>query len=257
MKAIPSVEGGARAVYFTAATETRDHQGDKTLARALTASIPYFLRHGRIDLDHASVTGEIRGQRVDPYAYEIGRPMAAQPAGPFGLVDVKAEIFTSKTPGNKWCEAADLFWDSLHTTPETLWYPSVQGVVTNEAGVVVDGLAAQEIRGLLWQTAAFSRTPVSRDVPNVTTVPLRVFAKALGSAQSMGELMDRLRGARPLEASSAPQELTNSNLLGVLEALAESPQGRSIAAVLEELEGRGIPNDQALAVMFALLTSPI
>ena len=255
-KALPSMEGGARAVYFTAATESRDYQGDRTLARALTASIPYFLRHGRIDLDHASVTEEIRTQRVDPYAYEIGRPMDARPAGPDGLVAVKAEIFSSSTPGNRWCEAADLFWDSLFVKPETLWYPSVQGVVTNEAGIVMDGLPAQEIRGLLWQTVGFSRTPVSPDVPHVTTVPLRTFAKALGSAHSMGELMGRLRASQPLDPDPEPGGLSDSSLVEVLEALADSPLGQSTNGLLAELEARGIPQDQALAVMFALLTSP-
>ena len=179
MKAIPAIEGGQRAVYFQATTETRDYQGDRILSKAMEASIPYFLKHGRIDLDHASVLGEIRGTRVDPYAYEIGRPVDARAAGPDGLVTVKAEIFSSETPGNRWCEAADLFWESLQVKPPVLWYPSVQGVVTNEAGVVADGLGAQEIRGMLWQSVGFSRTPVSRDIPCVTTVPLRMFAKAM------------------------------------------------------------------------------
>ena len=75
MKAIPAIEGGQRVVYFQATTETRDYHGDRILSKALEASIPYFLKHGRIDLDHASVLGEIRGTRVDPYAYELGRPL--------------------------------------------------------------------------------------------------------------------------------------------------------------------------------------
>ena len=258
MKAIPAIEGGQRAVYFQASTETRDYQGDRILAKALESSIPYFLRHGRIDLDHASVTGQIRGKRVDPYAYEIGRPVDARAAGPDGLVTVKAEIFSSKTPGNRWCEAADLFWESLYVDPPVLWYPSVQGVVTNESGIVSDGLKAQEIRGMLWQSVGFSRNPVSRDVSSVTTVPLRVFAKAMGSSQGMGELLERLRSGNPSadESASADPGLTDTNVLAVVESLADALPGQAVSGLLGDLEARGIPQDQALAVMFALLTSP-
>ena len=256
MKATPGIEGGQRVVYFQASTESRDYQGERILAKALIDSIPYFLRHGRIDLDHASVSGEIRGQRVDPYAFEIGRPVDARAAD--GSVMVKAAIYSSRTPGNKWTEAADYFWASIaDTNPPALWYPSVQGLVTNEAGVVMDGQAAQEVRGMLWQSVGFSRTPVNPDVPALTTVPLRVFAKAMGSALGMSDLLAQLRGSRPLTPAPVQEELlSDPQLHEVLHALADAPSGQAPAAFLGALEARGIPQDRALAVMFALL-SPV
>lgn len=261
MKATPQIEGGQRVVYFQASTESRDYQGERILARALVESIPYFIRHGRIDLDHASVEGKIRGQRVDPYAYEIGKPIDARPSD--AGVMVKAYIYSSKTPGmNRWTEAADLFWDSItETQPPVLWYPSVQGLVTNELGVVADGRPTQEIRGMLWQSVGLSRTPVSPDVPAITTVALRVFAKALGNTQGMTDLLAQLRGFAP-PAPAAPvvdptDELPIGQVHQVLEALANAPAGTPPAVILRDLEARGIPQDRALAVMFGLLTSPI
>ena len=260
MKATTSIEGGQRCVYFQASTETRDYQGERVLAKALVESIPYFLRHGRIDLDHASVEGQIRGQRVDPYAFEVGRPIDARAAGDAGVM-VKAAIYSSREPGtgNKWTESADYFWDSItKTNPPVLWYPSVQGMVTNEAGVVAaDGQASQEIRGLLWQTVGLSRNPVSTDVPAITTIPLRVFAKAFGSVRGMSDLLAGLRGqvvSRP--AVPTESEISDAQLQEVIEAFADAHPGQAPATVLGALEARGIPQDRALAVMFALISSP-
>ncbi len=250
MKATPHVEGGVRCVYFQASTQSRDVQGERILARALIGSIPYFLRHGRIDLDHASVIGQIRGQRVDPYAWEIGRPLDARPEG--DSVMVKAAIFSSAQDGNRWTEAADLFWDSLHTAPPVLWYPSVHGMVTNEAGVVdPSGLPTTEIGGLLWQSVGLSRTPVNPDVPALTTLPLRTFAKALGSAQGLAAVLRDLRGSQ-LAQSDLPGDLNAQTVQSVLEALAE---GRiaSPSALFEAMQAQGVPQNHTFAVLLALL----
>lgn len=264
-KALPSVEGGERAVYFQAGTETRDYQGERILAKALVRSIPYFLRHGRIDLDHGTVPvpdekgvpiHEIRNRRLDdPYLYEIGKPVDAS-VGPDGLIRCKASIFKGES-GNPWTAMADVFWGSLKCSPPADWYPSVQGLVTNEIGVVDDNLPTQEIRGMLWQSVGLSRNPVSRDVPAVTTVPLRVFAKALGSSKGIRSVLSELRGVRvlpPAPALEAPGELSETHLMQVLEALADASKGMPPADFLQGMERSGVPQDHSLAVLLALLS---
>ena len=264
MKATPGIEGGQRVVYFQASTETRDFQGERILAKALIKSIPYFLRHGRIDLDHATAEdpkthlplGEIRRTKLqNPYAFEIGRPADARAEGE-GVM-VKAAIYSAKTPGNQWTQAADLFWDSLQTNPPVPWYPSVQGVVINEAGVVDEGLPTQEIHGLLWQTVGLSRNPVSPDIPAITTVPLRVFCKAMGSVKGMSDLMASFRGILPpLDPSPSTGELSEDQAKTVLEGLADAPKHSTPAQILQSMESRGVPQEHALAVMIALLNTP-
>jgi hypothetical protein len=72
----------------------------------------------------------------------------------------------------------------------------------------------------------------------------------------MGDLLGRLRSSQPLDPNPEPGGLSDASLVEVLEALADSSLGQSTNGLLAELEARGIPQDQVLAVMFALLTSP-
>jgi hypothetical protein len=189
MKATPSLEGGRRVVYFEASKETRDYQGERILTEALAESIPYFLNHGRIDLDHGSVTGRVQGQRVNPYAMVIGRPVDAKVSG--DSVWVKAEILSLEDPASDAVAMANYFWDTLRSKPPIQWYPSIHGLVLNDEGVVdADARPTQEVRRLLWQTVAFTQTPVNPAVSPVSMMPLRVFAKAFGE----GRLMDFLGG---------------------------------------------------------------
>ena len=257
MKSLPAIEGGERVIYMQASTQTRDYQGERILAKALIQSIPYFLLHGKIDLDHGSRNGEILGQRIDPYAAEIGRPIEARPDG--DLVMVKASIFQAAKDASSeaklWAESADLFWGSLQVRPPVLWYPSVQGLVTNEAGVVSENLPTQEVRGVLWQSIGLSRTPVSRDIPGITTVPLRVFAKAFGASAGLAGVLSELKGyVQPVPALDAPGELRLSTVQTVLEGLADD--GRSFAApseFLQAMESRGVAQTETLAVLLALV----
>lgn len=247
------IEGGQRAVYMEPSVQSRDVQGERILAKGLQESIPYFLKHGRIDLDHGSVDGTIRGKRVDPYATEIGRPINTQVSAD-GRIQVKAAIFSASAPGNRWTEYADLFWDSLQTVPPVLWFPSVHGLVLNERGVVESGgLPTQEITGILWQSIGLSRTPVNPGVPNVTTVPLRTFTKALSDAAGVRDLLSMLHGGKARELPEVAPELSQDQVLQVMESLASAKPDTPPSQLLSEAEASGIPQANALAVWIALL----
>src|SRR5574340_1296399 len=95
-KATTAIEGGERVLYMEASNEARDVQNERILAEALESSKDYFLKYGRIDLDHATVWQMIRETRLDPsnpYAREIGRPIdvrITRKAGDIPRVWVKA-----------------------------------------------------------------------------------------------------------------------------------------------------------------------
>lgn len=255
IKALPAMEGGQRMLYLQASTEVRDLQGEKVLTAALVESIPYFLRYGRIDLDHASVLGEIRGHRVNPYAYEIGKPLDARMDG--DSVWVKAAIFasTDKTStGNSWTEAADLFWDSLHTSPPVTWYPSVAGDVYSEESAVENGKPTQVIRRMRWHSIGLSRTPVNQKVQAVTTMPVRVFAKAFGDGT---DLMQTLRDLSPSSdfRPGVVRPGDDHDVVAVLQMLAENHQPDVGLTEFIQLAGnRGVAPQKALATLLALVT---
>ena len=250
LKAQPSVEGGQRVLYMEASTEVRDLQDEKVLLSALQASIPYFLKFGRLDLDHASVTGQIRGTYVNPYAYEIGKPLDVRVDG--NSIYVKAAIWSSSDKSNRWTEAADLFWDSLHTNPPVPWFPSVAGDVFAEAPVQEDGRPVQEIRGLRWHSIGLSRTPVNPSVGPVSTMPMRAFAKAFGSAVELRRLLTDL----------GPQALTpkadgDPDIPAILRHLSrESAAGATWGELIAAAPSRGFDPTQVAAVAVALLLQP-
>lgn len=250
MKAQVAEEQGQRILYMQASSEVRDLQGEKVLLSALAKSIPYFLQYGRIDLDHASVLAEIRGQKVNPYAFEIGKPLDARVDG--DSVWVKAAIFTAKGPGNKFTEAADLFWDSLQTAPPTVWYPSIAGDVFSESPVVEDGQQTQEIRGIRWHSIGLSRTPVNHHVAPVSTLPLRTFAKAFASVE---DLADALQGFTPgRHIASLPQaKAGDPDVVAILQALNESQPELGLDGFIALAGQRGIPPEHAIAVLLTML----
>lgn len=257
LKAQPSVEGGQRVLYMEASSEAPDLQDEVVLVEALNASRDYFLRYGRIDLDHASVTGRIRGTQVNPYAFEVGRPLDARVDGK--SIFVKAGIWSSKDKGNRFTEAADLFWDSLNTVPAVAWFPSVAGDVLpgGDTTATHDGRPVKAVRRLRWHSIGLSRTPVNPHVAPVSTVPLRAFAKAFGS---VADLRDMLRGggSSPLPAPASLPSVPgdDAELTRILHAiLAAGEAGQPLEALLSEAPRRGL-DPVSIAAVAALLLQP-
>lgn len=211
-KATTAIEGGERVLYMEASNEARDVQNERILAEALESSKDYFLKYGRIDLDHATVWQMIRETRLDPsnpYAREIGRPIdvrITRRPGDIPRVWVKAAIFKSSDPSNQFARAANWFWDTLQVTPPAIWYPSVAGSLL--PGGREDGPdGSRTIKKLRWHSIGFSRNPVNTGVQQVSTVPLEVFAKAMrpGTDLSMAlNLLSAFKSApAPADADSA------------------------------------------------------
>lgn len=252
LKAQASEEGGHRVLYMEASTEVRDMQDEKVLTGALEQSVPYFLKFGRIDLDHASVTGNIRGTDVNPYAFEIGRPLDARVDGK--SIYVKAAIWSAKdkSKSNRFTEAADIFWDSLQTLPPVPWYPSVAGDVFAEGPTTDDGHKVQEIRGLRWHSIGLSRTPVNPEVAPVSTMPMRVFAKAFGSSVDLHRLLADL-GPQGLGGNKS----SDLDVESILRDLAkERPACVGWDEYLRTAPERGLDPSQVAAVAAALLLQP-
>ena len=252
LKAQVAEEAGQRILYMQASSEVRDLQGEKVLLSALAKSIPYFLQYGRIDLDHASVLGEIRGQKVNPYAYEIGKPLDARVDG--DSVWVKAAIFTARGSGNRWTEAADLFWDSLQTSPPTVWYPSIAGDVFAEAPTFEDGRNTQEIRGIRWHSIGLSRTPVNHTVGPVTTMPVRAFAKAFASRADLEEALGSFVPGRGLTLETLPTpKAGDPDVIAILQTLNDAQPDLGVDGFLDLAGQRGIPPEHAMAVLLTML----
>lgn len=250
LKAQVAEEQGQRILYMQASSEVRDLQGEKVLLAALAKSIPYFLQYGRIDLDHASVLGEIRGQKVNPYAFEIGKPMDARIDG--DSVWVKAAIFTAKGPGNKFSESAELFWDSLQTNPPTQWYPSIAGDVFSEAPIVEDGQQTQEIRGIRWHSIGLSRTPVNHKVAAVSTLPLRAFAKAFAGAADLEGALSSLSPRQAMKAM-APIRAGDPDVIAILRTLNDAQPELGVDGFVALAGQRGIPPEHAIAVLLTMM----
>ena len=256
-KAQAETEGGQRVVYLEASTEIRDVQGDKILLSALEASIPYFLKYGRIDLDHASVLGQIRGAKVNPYAYEIGRPLDVKVQD--GSVWVKAAIFAGTSgQGNSFTEAADLFWDSLHTTPPVVWYPSIAGDVYSEQTTQEDGLPTQEVRGIRWHSIGLSRTPVNMNIGPVSTMPLRAFAKAFSGFADLKDTLGALAPTFPQRGFPKAVEVKGTDdpmlLRLAMDALLEAQEEGGLDGYLTLATERGVPADVAMALLVVLMS---
>lgn len=200
-KATTSIEGGKRYLYMEASSEARDVQNERILAAALEESKDYFLRYGRIDLDHATVWQMIRETRLDPsnpYAREIGRPVdvrVTRRPGDVPRVWVKCAIFKSSDPQNNFARAANWFWDTLQVDPPAVWYPSVAGSLLG-ADHEPDGKGGKSrvIKKLRWHSIGLSRNPVNTDLGPVSAVPLEVFAKAMSGGPDITSALAMLAG---------------------------------------------------------------
>ena len=197
-KSSTAIEGGERVLYMEASNQARDVQNETILVDALEGSKDYFLKYGRIDLDHATVWQMIREQKLDPhnpYAREIGRPLDVRftrgSDGPKAMV--KFGIFKSTTKDNEFTKAADWFWNSLQVTPPVRWYPSVAGSLL-PGGRVDQPDGRRVIKAMRWHSVAMTRNPVNPEVGQVSTVPLEVFCKALREGGDLGVSMAALAG---------------------------------------------------------------
>ena len=163
-KAIPRIEGGERVLYLEASSQARDLQDERILAEALAESKDYFLRYGRIDLDHASIWQAIRESKLDPqnpYAREIGQPKEVRIKDENGdpKIYVKAEIFRSSDPNNEMAKAANWFWDSLQVSPPVRWFPSVAGTLLGaKHDQDPDGRKIRVIHKIRWHSIALTAT---------------------------------------------------------------------------------------------------
>lgn len=177
LKATPVEESGRRILYFEASNEDVDHQNEVVLQKALAESSDYYLRHGNIDLSHFSILGPKSG--IPNYMeYEIGKPAAVQVNGKRTFV--KAELYQGDSP---MARNANMVWDSLtKQSPPSRWYPSVGGAVLAKSVKLdpVTGDKVAVIERVRWNNTALDRCPVNKSVPEVSTAPVGVFAKALG-----------------------------------------------------------------------------
>jgi hypothetical protein len=281
-KATPAIEGGERVLYMEASNEARDVQNERILAEALETSKDYFLKYGRIDLDHATVWQMIRETRLDPsnpYAREIGRPLdvrITRKAGDIPRVWVKAAIFKSSDPGNQFARAANWFWDTLQVRPPAIWYPSVAGSLL--PGGREDGAdGSRTIKKLRWHSIGFSRNPVNTGVQQVSTVPLEVFAKAMRPGTDLSvalNLLSSFKGApAPADADSAlraagimvPQadggsipaglRLTEDKAELIKQAILDARPPFSMTEWLARVVNAGITPAEGMAYLLALLGS--
>lgn len=283
-KATPSIEGGQRVLYMEASNEARDVQNERILASALEESKDYFLRYGRIDLDHATVWQMIRETKLDPanpYAREIGRPLdvrVTRRPNDIPRVFVKAAIFKSADPQNQFARAANWFWDSLQTDPPAIWYPSVAGSLM--PGGRTDGSdGSRTVSKLRWHSIGFSRNPVNTAVDQISTVPLEVFAKAMGNGTDISSALAMLSGygsaPSPADAdvalnragialpraeggSVAPglgDSLTVDRVLLIQQAILDARPPFEIGDWLATLTGAGITPAEGMAVLIAVLDS--
>jgi len=177
LKATPRVEDGQRIIYIEASNEAVDHQGEVVMAKALSDSAEYYLRHGNLDIDHYTLIGPRLGIK-NANLYEIGRPTEVKSRD--GKTLVKGIIYSGNGPA---AEQANIFWSSLtDINPPQRWYPSVGGAVP-PGGKVVDFDPATNQRRVMikatrWTNIGFSKTPVNPSVPTVSTVPFAALAKS-------------------------------------------------------------------------------
>lgn len=178
LKATPRIEGGERFVYIEASNERTDQQGEVVLQKALKDSSDYFLKFGNLDLDHFTIIGPKLGI-PDYLSYEIGRPVACDFAR--GRTFVKGHIFSGEGP---MARRANDYWSSLvDLNPPQRWYPSVGGKVAGREVEIDPKTLARKavVTAVRWYNIGFSKTPVNADVPEVSTVPMGVFAKSWGA----------------------------------------------------------------------------
>lgn len=176
LKATPAMEGGRRFVYIEASNEKVDQQGEVVLQAALRESADYFKQFGNLDIDHFTIIGPKLGI-PDYLKYEIGRPVDVRFER--GRTFVKGEVFSGDTP---MAQKANEFWSSLvDLRPPQRWYPSVGGKVLHRTPASdKSGLPRVDVTKVRWYNIGFSKTPVNANVPEVSAVPMDVFAKCWG-----------------------------------------------------------------------------
>ena len=178
LKATPVEEGGERLLFIEASNEDVDHQNEVVLQKALADSAEYYLRHGNIDLSHYTILGPKSGV-PNFMEYEIGKPLQVEVVN--RRTFVKAQLYQGDSP---MARNANMVWDSLtRQTPPCRWYPSVGGAVLAKS-VRIDpdtGAKVGVVDRVRWSNTALDRTPVNKTVPEVSTVPVGVFAKSLGA----------------------------------------------------------------------------
>lgn len=176
LKATPAEESGERMIYLEASNEDLDHQNEVVLAKALSDSAPYYLRHGNLDISHYTVLGP-RSGLANFMEYEIGRPVEVKVDG--GTTFVKAQLYRGDSPMAK---NAEMVWSSLtKQTPPQRWYPSVGGAVLSKS-IRIDPETKSRIAvvdRVRWSNVALDRCPVNRTVGEVSTMPMGVFTKSM------------------------------------------------------------------------------
>jgi hypothetical protein len=271
-KSTTAIEGGQRVLYMEASNQARDVQNETILADALDSSKDYFLKYGRLDLDHATVWQMIREQKMDPsnpYGREIGRPLDVRITrqGNDSKVWVKAAIFKSNSKDNSIVKAADWFWESLQLSPPMAWFPSV-------AGSLLPGGREQRpdghrvVKALRWHSIGLSRNPVNPEVGQVSTVPLEVFCKALreggdissalsamsnfGPQSQMPEKpMDRVEGS--IQALQSAALITPEQEALIRQAIIDAPPPYKVDDWIIRLIQSGITPAQGMAYLLAVL----
>lgn len=204
LKATPAEEGGKRMLYMEASNEDLDRESEIVLQKALGASADFFLRHGNIDLSHYSILGPKCG--IPNYMeYEVGKPVDVRVDG--RRTFVKAELYEGDSA---MARNANLVWDSLtKQSPPARWYPSVGGAVLAKSIRIDQATKAKVgvVERVRWSNIGLDRMPINRTVPEISALPVGVFAKSLGGFVMM---------AKALEAGTATDvaTLTGGGALG-------------------------------------------
>ena len=270
-KAMPEIQGGQRVLWMEASSPAIDLQNERILTEALMESKDYFLKYGRIDLDHATVWNAIRDKKLDPnnpYVREIGRPtdvlLKYKDGHPY--VEVKAEIFQSKNPENPVSQAADWFWNTLEIEPPMVWYPSVAGSLLPGGAKesFEDGKKVRTINKLRWHSIGLTRTPVNSSIRSINTVPLGTFTKALLSgnpefetravaSQDADQALNQVGIPVPQgQFGSMPLQLITPYKLNLIEESIRQNEKSDLPDWLSQLGTIGISPAEGMAVLIAL-----
>lgn len=177
LKSTPVEENGERYLFIEASNEDVDHSNEVVLQKALVESKDYYLRHGNIDLSHYTILGpKVAGENF--LQFEVGKPVDVRLSGKRTFV--KALLYSGDSPQAK---NADMVWSSLtKQSPPSRWYPSVGGAVLSKS-VRIDPVTHERVAvvdKVRWNNIALDRCPVNKTVPEVSTIPVGIFAKSLG-----------------------------------------------------------------------------
>lgn len=177
-KATPAEEGGRRVLYLEASNESKDHQKERILQKALADSREFFLRHGNIDISHYTLIG-LKHNIPNHMEYEIGKPR--QVGFHSDKTFVKSELYQGESAQAR---NATMVWDSLtKQRPPMSWFPSVGGgILEREAAIDPDSREqVMVVKKVRWCNIGLDRTPVNMTVPEVSLTPIGTFAKSMGA----------------------------------------------------------------------------